>query len=176
MKRLESTFKKWMCFFVFKKTNQREFLNMGEKQTNNVYDLSFFMPGQTAETEEIKSIISKRFVDKEGKVIPFVFKAITTERIDELEKENTTYKNVKGRGRVKDLDSQRFYARIAVESTIYPDFKSKELREAYGTQDPVEVAKRVLSVGGEYANWLNKAIEVNGFEDEIEDLETEAKN
>ncbi|WP_457921557.1 phage tail assembly chaperone, partial [Bacillus pumilus] len=90
--------------------------------------------------------------------------------------ENTTFKNVKGRGRVKDLDSQRFYARIAVESTIYPDFKSKELREAYSTQDPVEVAKRVLSVGGEYANWLNKAIEVNGFEDEIEDLETEAKN
>ncbi|WP_410979132.1 phage tail assembly chaperone [Cobetia sp. SIMBA_158] len=38
------------------------------------------------------------------------------------------------------------------------------------------MAKRVLSVGGEYANWLNKAIEVNGFEDEIEDLETEAKN
>ncbi|TYS31758.1 phage tail assembly chaperone [Bacillus pumilus] len=149
---------------------------MSEKQTNNVYDLSFFMPGQTTEAEEVKSIISKRFVDKEGKVIPFVFKAITTERIDELEKENTTYKNVKGRGRVKDLDSQRFYARIAVESTIYPDFKSKELREAYSTQDPVEVAKRVLSVGGEYANWLNKAIEVNGFEDEIEDLEDAVKN
>ncbi|MCY9219037.1 phage tail assembly chaperone, partial [Bacillus haynesii] len=54
-----------------------------------------------------------------GNVIPFVFKAITTERIDELEKENTTYKNVKGRGRVKDLDTQRFYARIAVESTVY---------------------------------------------------------
>ncbi len=107
--------------------------------------------------------------------MPFIFKAITTERIDELEKESTTYKNVKGRGRVKDLDSQRFYARIAVESTIYPDFRSKELRDAYKTADPVEVAKRVLSVGGEYANWLNKAIEINGFEDELEDLEQEAK-
>ncbi|MDI6562956.1 phage tail assembly chaperone, partial [Bacillus altitudinis] len=62
---------------------------MSENQTNNTYDLSFFMPGQTTEAEEFKSIISKRFVDKEGKVITFVFKAITTERIDELEKENT---------------------------------------------------------------------------------------
>ncbi|WP_434736086.1 phage tail assembly chaperone, partial [Bacillus subtilis] len=48
--------------------------------------------------------------------------------------------------------------------------------EAYKTADPVEVAKRVLSVGGEYANWLNKAIEINGFEDDFEDLEEEAKN
>lgn len=149
---------------------------MSEKQNEKVYDLSFFMPGQTIEAEEVKVLISKRFKDKAGNVIPFVFKAITTERIDELEKENTTYKNVKGRGRVKELDSQRFYARIAVETTVYPNFKSKELREAYKTEDPVEVAKRVLSVGGEYANWLNKAIEINGFEDDLEDLEEEAKN
>ncbi|MEC1940109.1 phage portal protein [Bacillus velezensis] len=149
---------------------------MSEKQNEKVYDLSFFMPGQTIEAEEVKVPISKRFKDKAGNVIPFVFKAITTERIDELEKENTTYKNVKGRGRVKDLDSQRFYARIAVETTVYPNFKSKELREAYKTEDPVEVAKRILSVGGEYANWLNKAIEINGFEDDLEDLEEEAKN
>ncbi|MCV0026937.1 MULTISPECIES: phage tail assembly chaperone [Bacillus] len=149
---------------------------MSEKQNEKTYDLSFFMPGQTIEAEEVEVPISKRFVDKAGKVIPFVFKAITTERIDELEKENTTYKNVKGRGRVKELDSQRFYARIAVESTVYPNFKSKELREAYKTEDPVEVAKRVLSVGGEYANWLNKAIEINGFEDDPEDLEEAAKN
>ncbi|WP_307893976.1 phage tail assembly chaperone [Bacillus swezeyi] len=149
---------------------------MSEKQEQKVYDLSFFMPGQTVEAEEIKVPISKRFVDKKGNVIPFVFKPITTERIDELEKENTTYKNIKGRGRVKDLDTQRFYARIAIESTIYPDFRTKELREAYKTADPVEVAKRVLSVGGEYANWLNKAIEINGFEDDLEDLEEEAKN
>ncbi|WP_332286697.1 phage tail assembly chaperone [Bacillus velezensis] len=149
---------------------------MSEKQNEKVYDLSFFMPGQTIEAEEVKVPISKRFKDKAGNVVPFVFKAITTERIDELEKENTTYKNVKGRGRVRDLDSQRFYARIAVETTVYPNFKSKELREAYKTEDPVEVAKRILSVGGEYANWLNKAIEINGFEDDLEDLEEEAKN
>ncbi|CUB44672.1 MULTISPECIES: phage tail assembly chaperone [Bacillus] len=149
---------------------------MSEKQNEKVYDLSFFMPGQTIEAEEVKVPISKRFKDKAGNVVPFVFKAITTERIDELEKENTTYKNVKGRGRVKELDSQRFYARIAVETTVYPNFKSKELREAYKTEDPVEVAKRILSVGGEYANWLNKAIEINGFEDDLEDLEEEAKN
>lgn len=67
---------------------------MSEKN-ENVYDLSFFMPGKTIEAEEIKVPISKRFVDKKGNVIPFILKPITTERIDELEKENTTFKNVK---------------------------------------------------------------------------------
>lgn len=48
--------------------------------------------------------------------------------------------------------------------------KSKELRKAYSTQDPVEVTKRDVSAGGEYANWLKTAIEINGYEDEIVDI------
>ena len=50
---------------------------MSEKQ---IYDFSFFMPGQTVEAE-IKVPISKRSVDKKGNVIPFVLKPITTERL-----------------------------------------------------------------------------------------------
>lgn len=65
---------------------------MSEKQNEKVYDLSFFMPEQSIEAEEVKVAISKRFVDEEGNVVPFIFKAITTQRIDELEKENTTTK------------------------------------------------------------------------------------
>lgn len=69
------------------------------------------------------------------------------------------------------MDSQRFYVRITVKTTVCPNFKSKELREAYKTEDPMEVAKRVLSVSGEYDNWLNKATE-----NDLEDLEEESKN
>ncbi|PAF18612.1 phage tail assembly chaperone [Terribacillus saccharophilus] len=148
---------------------------MSENKTK-VHDLSFFLPSAVEEAEEVKAPISKRFKDKEGNIVPFIFKAIPTERIDELEKLCTTFKNVKGQGRVKDLDTQRFYARIAVETTVYPDFRSKELREAYKTEDPVEVAKKLLSVAGEYSNLITKAMEVNGFDDTLEDLEEAAKN
>ncbi|MGQ5176749.1 phage tail assembly chaperone [Bacillus halotolerans] len=48
---------------------------------------------------------------------------------------------------------------LTVKTTVCPNFISKELREAYKTEDPMEVAKRVLSVSGEYDNWLNKATE-----------------
>jgi len=44
---------------------------MSEKQNEKVYDLSFFMPGQTEEAEEVKVPISKRFKDKKGNVIPW---------------------------------------------------------------------------------------------------------
>jgi hypothetical protein len=139
-------------------------------------DLSFFMPGKAEDAEEIKAPISRRFKDGKGNVIPFVFKPITTDRVDELEK--TSLKSVVKNNRVvgKELDNARFMARIAVESTVYPDFKAVELRKAYKTEDPVEVAKKMLHVPGEYSNWIAKAAEVNGFDDDVEDLEEIVKN
>lgn len=141
-----------------------------------MYDLSFFMPGKADVVEEIKAPISKRFRDKEGNIIPFIFKPISTERVDEIEK--MSMRNIVRKNRVvgKEVDQARFMARIAVETTVYPDFKAAELRKAYKTEDPVEVAKKVLHVAGEYAEWIAKASEVNGFEDSIEDLEEIAKN
>lgn len=150
---------------------------MSEKQDQvQPMDLSFFMPGKAEVVEEVKAPISARFKDKEGKLIPFVFKPISTERVDEIEK--MSMKNIVRKNRVvgKEVDQARFMARIAVETTVYPDFKAAELRKAYKTEDPVEVAKKVLHVAGEYAEWIAKASEVNGFEDSIEDLEEIAKN
>lgn len=59
------------------------------------------MPGQTEEAEEAK-VPTSAFLRQRGER-----HSITTERIGELEKENTTYKNLKGQGRVKAIDTQR---------------------------------------------------------------------
>ncbi|WP_313429683.1 phage tail assembly chaperone [Siminovitchia terrae] len=148
---------------------------MSEKQ-EQVLDLSFFMPGKAEDVEKVKAPISKRFKDNNGNVIPFVFKAISTEQVDEIEK--MSMKSIVRKNRVvgKEVDQARFIARVAVETTVYPDFKDESMRKAYKTEDPVEVAKRVLHVAGEYGEWLAKATEVNGFDDSLEDLELEAKN
>lgn len=139
-------------------------------------DLSFFMPGNTEVTEEIKAPISQRFKDKKGKIIPFIFKPITTDRVDELEKLHTK-SVIKGNKKVGEkVDNARFMAHIAVDSTIYPNFKSTEFRKAYKLEDPIEIAKQVLNIAGEYTNWISKASEANGFNDTVEDLEEVAKN
>lgn len=110
---------------------------MSEKQNEKVYDLSFFMPGQTEEAEEVKVPISKCFKDKK-----VVFKAITTERIDELEEENTTYKNVKGRGRVKDLDTQRFYVTHFRESESLTYIDEISTDDLYNWLEKMYVSKQ----------------------------------
>lgn len=149
---------------------------MSEEIKEQVMDLSYFMPSNTQVTEEVKTPISRRFKDKEGQVIPFVFKPITTDRVDELEKLHTK-PVIKGNKKVGErVDNARFMAHIAVESTIYPNFKAVELRKAYKSEDPIEIAKKVLNVAGEYSNWIAKSAEVNGFDDSIEDLEEAAKN
>ena len=139
-------------------------------------DLSFFMADNAEETPEEKVFVSKRFKDKKGKVIPFIMKAIETTRIDEIEKACMQPEFFKGRKVGESIDRGRFHARIAVETTVYPDFKAEELRKSYKTEDPVEVAKRVLSVGGEYSAWIEESMRINGFDDSFEDLEEEAKN
>jgi hypothetical protein len=139
-------------------------------------DLSFFMPGNAEEAEETTAPISKRFKDKDGNVVPFKFKPISTEEVDEIEK--MSMKNVVRNNKVvgKEVDQARFMARIAVESTVYPNFKDEKFRKSYKTQDPVEIAKKVLHIAGEYSAWVNKGADINGFSDTIEDLEAEAKN
>ncbi|HLR92405.1 MAG TPA: hypothetical protein VK048_05030 [Atopostipes sp.] len=139
-------------------------------------DLSFFMPGKAEQVEVVEAPISQRFKDAKGKIIPFQFKPITTDRVDELEKFHTK-PVIKGNKKVGErVDQARFMAHIAVESTIYPNFKDEKMRKAYKSEDPIEIAKKVLNVVGEYTNWMSKASEVNGFEDSLDDLEEIAKN
>ncbi|TES56189.1 phage tail assembly chaperone [Halalkalibacterium halodurans] len=159
---------------------------MSEKEKNEqievqdvpveMQDMSIFLPDNIEEAKEVKEVISSRFKDKKGNPVPFIFKAITTERINELEKECTRFEKVRGQGKVKKFDSTRFVERIAVETTVYPDFKSGELRRVYKTEDPIEVAKKVLSIGGEFQRWIELTQEVNGFGDDEEVLEEIAKN
>lgn len=143
-----------------------------------VNDLSFFLPGQAEEIKEVKRPVSKRFKNKKGEIVPFRFLPVTTTRIDELEKLHTVpiYSGSRKKKTGERVDQARFIAHMAVESTVYPDMKSAELRKAYGEQDPIEVAKRVLYLGGEYSEWLSIASEINGFDDSLEELEETAKN
>ncbi|WP_046180390.1 phage tail assembly chaperone [Domibacillus tundrae] len=139
-------------------------------------DMSFFLAGKAKPVTEEEVPVSRRYVDEEGKIIPFIMKPITTERIEELEKEcyKPVYENGKKAG--EEFDRPRWIARMGIESTVYPNFRDAELRKSYGSEDPVEVLKKVLSVGGEYAEFLQAAQRINGYTETFEDLVEEAKN
>lgn len=137
---------------------------------SNLY--AFLHPVQVQEEKEI--IISERFVDEEGQVVPFRIKALTQDDNDEIIKKS--YRRVQNpRGQwVKELDGVEYNRRLAVCGTVWPDFTAKELCEAYGTLDPLAVPGKML-LAGEYAALVEAISTFSGFGAEGGEM-AEAKN
>ena len=148
---------------------------------SKLYD--FLHPISVAEEKEV--IVSRRFVqrddkgepilDKNGEMIPkpFKVKAISQAENDALVKAATlTYKDRTG-AKVKDFDRQKYVRSLIVAGTKDPDFREKELCDAFGTLDPAEVPGKML-LAGEFQKLADAISELSGFDDD--DVEGEAKN
>lgn len=131
----------------------------------------FLKPTVTETTASV--MVSKRFVDEDGNPIPFLIKTISQEVNEKLIKKHT--KPVKSKNGTRDkLDSARYQNELVVLSTVQPDFSMKDICDAYGVIDPMDVPKKMLLMG-EFANLTKAIMDLNGFKDE-EELEEEAKN
>ena len=130
---------------------------------------AFLHPAVTREEKEI--IISKRFLGEDGKPTPFKIRSLTQEENAAIIKAATKQKKVDGQWQ-DSLDANELGARTIVEATIFPDFRSAELCEAYGTKDPVEVPGKML-FAGEFSRLLNAVSKLSGFD---KSLDEEAKN
>lgn len=147
-----------------------------EVQKTEGKDLSFFFPENNTESAIEEVVLSKRFKDKKGNIIPFKMKAITQTEVERIRKDCTERKKVRGQGTVKEVNMEKMYEQVALNSTVYPDFRSKELLDAYGEYDSIAVAKRVLHVPGEYATWIQKTLEINELDEDYSEIEDDIKN
>ena len=129
---------------------------------------TFLHPVAVSEEREI--VISKRFQDEKGNPVPFKIRALTQEENDTITKQATRRAKVNGQ-MVEQLDSTDFSRRMVVAATVEPDFRAKELCDAYGVLDPLMVPGKML-LSGEYAKLLRAITELSGFED----MEDEVKN
>ena len=129
---------------------------------------TFLHPVAVSEEKEI--VISKRFQDEKGNPVPFKIRALTQEENDIITKQATRRAKVNGQ-MVEQLDSTDFSRRVVVAATVEPDFRAKELCDAYGVLDPLMVPGKML-LSGEYAKLLRAITELSGFKD----MEDEVKN
>lgn len=129
---------------------------------------TFLHPVAVSEEKEI--VISKRFQDEKGNPVPFKIRALTQEENDTITKQATRRAKVNGQ-MVEQLDSTDFSRRMVVAATVEPDFRAKELCDAYGVLDPLMVPGKML-LSGEYAKLLRAITELSGFEY----MEDEVKN
>jgi hypothetical protein len=138
-------------------------------------DMSAFMKGRAKQLPEEDKVITNLYEDENGKPIPFKFKAIPTTLVDKLRADCTTIKYTKGQ-RMEGFDRDRFACKIGIETTVFPDFKNADLMQSYDCIDPVDLAKAILNLPGEYTEWIQTCSKLNGFDDTVEDLVKEAKN
>ncbi|MFK0524750.1 phage portal protein [Paenibacillus illinoisensis] len=140
-------------------------------------NMSFFMKGQAKPIEEVEEVVSTRYLDEEGKPIPFVFRPISSERIEELREESTKrIPGKKGQPAQEKVDESRFAIKMGIESTVFPNFKQKELLDSYGVSDPVDVVRKVLETAGEFAAWCSAYQRANKLDDDFEEMIEDAKN
>ena len=134
---------------------------------------AFMQPPVTDKTEEV--VISDRFKDDKGNVQAFKLRVISQEINEVLRKRAAT--PIKKNGTVigENFDAIAYGRELIVAATVWPNFKASELCDFYKTKDPLDVPSKMLTAG-EY-NKLIKAINnLNGFTEDPEILDDEAKN
>lgn len=129
--------------------------------------LSAFLHPVT-EQEEKEVVISNRFQDEEGKPVPFKIRSLTQEENDKITKQATRTVRVDGQP-VQQVDSAVYNRLLILAGTVEPDFREKELCEAYGVLDPQLVPGKML-FSGEYARLAREIVALSGFSDLGDDL------
>ena len=130
---------------------------------------AFLHPAVTCEEKEV--VISRRFLGEDGKPVPFKIRALTQEKNAAIIRTATRMKLVNGQLQ-ESIDANELSARTIVEATVFPDFRSAELCEAYGTKDPVQVPGKML-LAGEFSRLIDAVSKLSGFD---KSLDEEAKN
>lgn len=134
---------------------------------------AFLNPVQ--QTEEKDVVVSDRFKDRDGKVVPFRIKALSQGEIEDITLRSRKVKIVKGQ-QIESVDPVEMTNRIAVAATVNPPFASKELCDNYGVLDPLMVPGKMLRPG-EFNRLIDEISALSGYnEDTTLQLENEIKN
>lgn len=108
---------------------------------------------------------------------PFEIRAISETRNEELRKNNTKVTINKRMGRKeKSVDQDAYISDLVLECIVSPDLSSKEMQDHYKTPgDPAATLKAML-LPGEYSNIIDAIQELNGFDNDLDELREEVKN
>lgn len=126
---------------------------------------AFLKPVKTTVEKEV--VISDRFVGDDGKPVPFKVRAISQEENDALVRAATKTRNEGGQ-RVERLDSVEYAQRLIVAATVSPDFRAKDICEAYGVVSPMMVPGKML-LSGEYNRLMKAITELSEFDEAAQD-------
>lgn len=140
-------------------------------------DLSCFLAQNAVKAENEKFAASRRFLDKNNKPVEWEIQAITSTEDEALRKECTKRVPVVGKKgqHTQETDYNKYLGKLAARCTVFPNLNAQELQDSYHVMGADALLKAMLTAG-EYAGYLEKVQQVNGFDATLEELEEEAKN
>jgi hypothetical protein len=140
-------------------------------------NLSAFLAQNVIKDDKIKYVASKRFLDQDKKPMEWELKSVTSAEDETLRKACTKKVPVPGkRGQfTQETDYNQYLGKLAAACTIFPNLNDVELQNSYGVMGADALLKTMLKPG-EYADYLARVQEVNGFDTLMEELVDEAKN
>ena len=138
-------------------------------------DLSSFFRENAIKTEEVKFVVSKRFLDKKKEPVEWILRPVSSQKDEEIRKQCTNRITTKAGQTQTELDTNKYIGLLAVACTVYPNLNDANLQNSYNVMGADELLKNML-LPGEYANYLLKVQEVCGFDQNINDMVQQAKN
>lgn len=140
-------------------------------------NLSGFLAQNAIKVENIKYVASKRFLGDDGKPLEWEVKCIPSTEDEALRKSCTKRVPIPGKRNqyTSETDYNLYLGRLAATCTVFPNLNDAELQNSYGVMGADDLLKTML-MPGEYADYLTKIQEVNGFEVTFEEAVEEVKN
>lgn len=141
-------------------------------------DFSCFLKGNALAVENIKFVVSKRFVNPETKKpVEWELKSVDTVLDEQLRKECTKRVPISGkRGQfTMELDTDKYLGKMCAACVVYPNLNSAEIQDSYGVKDADTLLKTMLTAG-EYMELKAKVAEINGYDVSMDEMVEEAKN
>ena len=140
-------------------------------------NLSAFLAENALKVENIKHIVSKRFVGEDGTPMEWEIACITSSEDEQLRKDCTKRVQVPGKKNqfTQETDYNLYLGKLAAKCTVFPNLLDAELQDSYGVKGDDALLKTMLTPG-EYAEYLTKIQEVNGFDISFDEKVDEVKN
>lgn len=138
--------------------------------------LSAFLAQNAKKIEPTEFVVSDRFME-DGEPVPWVIKPITGKQNKELIKECTKLIPINGkRGQYRQqLDNSVYNTKLCVLCTHHPNLNDAELQNSYGVMG-AEALLDTMLLPGEMTGYLEKVLEVCGFDTDIGEKVDTAKN
>lgn len=141
-------------------------------------DLSRFLKKNKVTKANLKIVATRSLVDEVGKPLLWEVRPLTTKEDNSIRDECTMDIPVTGKTGLyrQKLNTNKYLAKMATSSIVYPNLNDKELQDSYGVMGAEQLLLEMIDDPGEYNEFMGRLQQFHGFTESFQEKVDEAKN